>query len=80
MADEHDLEVMLDPQAGYRFLVDFEQACVPPLLMDEPEPLGDGGDRAPAGCSPRPSATASAPARSTACAARASTCTPCAPS
>jgi organic hydroperoxide reductase OsmC/OhrA len=43
MADERDLEVMLDLQDGYRFLVDFDEDGVPPLLMDEPEPLGEGG-------------------------------------
>ena len=32
----------MDLEDGYRFLVDFEQDGVPGLLMDEPEPLGDG--------------------------------------
>ena len=40
MADE--VGVSMELQDGYRFLVDFDQEGVSPLLMDEPEPLGDG--------------------------------------
>jgi len=32
----------MDLQDGYRFLVDFGQEGVAPLLIDEPEPLGEG--------------------------------------
>jgi len=42
MADDGRVGVTLDLQDGYRFLVDFQQEGVPPLLMDEPEPLGQG--------------------------------------
>ncbi|HEU4973635.1 MAG TPA: OsmC family protein [Baekduia sp.] len=34
--------VTLDQQEDFRFLVDFHQDGVPPLLLDEPEPLGAG--------------------------------------
>jgi organic hydroperoxide reductase OsmC/OhrA len=40
--EERPLEVTLDLQGGYRFLVDFHQDGVPPLLVDEPPPLGEG--------------------------------------
>ena len=42
MADERSLDLTLDLQDGYRFLVDFDQEGVPPLLLDEPAPLGEG--------------------------------------
>lgn len=42
MADDHGFSLTLDLQDGYRFLVDFDQEGVPPLLIDEPEPLGEG--------------------------------------
>ncbi|HUY61360.1 MAG TPA: OsmC family protein [Candidatus Dormibacteraeota bacterium] len=34
--------VQLDQEEAYRFSVDFQQAGVPPLVMDEPAPLGSG--------------------------------------
>lgn len=40
--DGEGFELTMDLQDGYRFLVDFAQPGVPPLLLDEPEPLGDG--------------------------------------
>lgn len=40
--EERPLEVSLELQGGYRFLVDFHQDGVPPLLVDEPPPLGEG--------------------------------------
>jgi uncharacterized OsmC-like protein len=42
MPDDEAFSFTLDLQDGYRFLVDFAQEGVPALLMDEPEPLGDG--------------------------------------
>jgi hypothetical protein len=42
MADESAFALTMDLQDDYRFLVDFGQDGVPPLLMDEPEPLGEG--------------------------------------
>ena len=41
LADE-SFSFTMDLQDGFRFLVDFEQEGIPDLLMDEPEPLGDG--------------------------------------
>jgi uncharacterized OsmC-like protein len=40
--DGEGFELTMELQGGYRFLVDFDQPSVPPLLLDEPEPLGDG--------------------------------------
>jgi hypothetical protein len=37
-----DLTVTLELQDGYRFLVDFGDERLPPLLMAEPPPLGEG--------------------------------------
>lgn len=42
MPADESFSVTMDLQDGFRFLVDFEQDGVPDLLMDEPEPLGDG--------------------------------------
>lgn len=40
--DEHgEVTVTLDLKDGYRFLVDFGLPGVTPLVMDEPEPLGE---------------------------------------
>jgi organic hydroperoxide reductase OsmC/OhrA len=40
--DGEGFELTMELQGGYGFLVDFAQPGVPPLLLDEPEPLGDG--------------------------------------
>jgi len=40
--DGEGFELTMDLDDGYRFLVDFTQPGVPPLQLDEPEPLGDG--------------------------------------
>ena len=40
--DGEGFELTMELQGDYRFLVDFAQPGVPPLLLDEPEPLGDG--------------------------------------
>ena len=42
MRDGEGFELTMELQGGYRFLVDFAQPGVPPLLLDEPEPLGEG--------------------------------------
>ena len=42
MPVDESFSLTMDLEDGYRFLVDFEQDGVPGLLMDEPEPLGDG--------------------------------------
>ena len=42
MSDGEGFELTMELQGGYRFLVDFAQPGVPPLLLDEPEPLGEG--------------------------------------
>ena len=39
--EEKGLTLTLDLQKGYEFLVDFHQDGIPPLLMDEPPPLGE---------------------------------------
>jgi organic hydroperoxide reductase OsmC/OhrA len=40
--EQKEFAVELTLEDGYRFSVDFEQEGVPPLLVDEPEPLGRG--------------------------------------
>lgn len=40
--DGRTFEVTVTRQQGYRMLADFHQEGMAPLLMDEPEPLGDG--------------------------------------
>ena len=40
--DGEGFELTMELQGDYRFLVDFGQPGVPPLLLDEPEPLGNG--------------------------------------
>ena len=42
MPADESFSFTMDLQDGYRFLVNFEQEGIPDLLMDEPEPLGDG--------------------------------------
>jgi uncharacterized OsmC-like protein len=42
MSDDQSFDLTMELQDGYRFLVDFAQPGVPPLLLDEPEPLGAG--------------------------------------
>lgn len=42
MADDGPVGVTIELLDGYRFMVDFDQDGVPPLLVDEPEPLGEG--------------------------------------
>lgn len=42
MSDAEGFEFSMDLQDGYRFLVEFDQEGMPPLLLDEPAPLGDG--------------------------------------
>ena len=41
MSGNEGFELTMDLQGGYRFLVDFAQPGVPPLLLDEPEPIGE---------------------------------------
>jgi uncharacterized OsmC-like protein len=41
-------EVTLDLKSGYEFQVDFQQASVPVLVVDEPPPLGEGHGPNPA--------------------------------
>jgi len=40
--EEHRFALGLTLRDGYAFSVDFEQQGVPPLLLDEPPPLGEG--------------------------------------
>jgi organic hydroperoxide reductase OsmC/OhrA len=40
--EDDELTITMDLQGGYRFLVDFQQDGVAPLLMDEPPRLGEG--------------------------------------
>lgn len=42
MSEPQGFDFTMELQDGYRFLVDFDQEGVPPLLLDEPAPLGDG--------------------------------------
>jgi organic hydroperoxide reductase OsmC/OhrA len=42
MATDETFTFTMDLQDGYSFLVDFDQEGVPPLLIDEPAPLGEG--------------------------------------
>ncbi|MGC9220818.1 MAG: OsmC family protein [Solirubrobacteraceae bacterium] len=42
MSEADGFQYTMDLQDGYRFLVEFDQEGVSPLLLDEPEPLGDG--------------------------------------
>jgi uncharacterized OsmC-like protein len=42
MATDETFTFTMDLQDGYRFRVDFDQEGVEPLLIDEPEPLGEG--------------------------------------
>ncbi|HXG05382.1 MAG TPA: OsmC family protein [Candidatus Binatia bacterium] len=37
-----EFSLTLDLKEGYAFVADFRQAGIPPLLMDEPPPLGEG--------------------------------------
>jgi uncharacterized OsmC-like protein len=39
---EHEFAVTLTWQQDYTFEVDFEKEGIPPLITDEPPPLGDG--------------------------------------
>ncbi len=38
--EESGFELTLELQSDFQFLVDFDEDDLPPLLMDEPEPLG----------------------------------------
>lgn len=42
MSSPRGFEFTMDLQDGFRFLVDFDQDGVAPLLLDEPAPVGDG--------------------------------------
>jgi organic hydroperoxide reductase OsmC/OhrA len=42
MAHPDEVEVSIELQQGYQFLADFHMDGVPPLMMDEPAPLGAG--------------------------------------
>jgi uncharacterized OsmC-like protein len=39
---EERFEVALDLKTGYEFQVDFKDPGIPPLVVDEPPPLGEG--------------------------------------
>lgn len=39
---QQEFSIALDWEGGYEFSVDFDQEGVPPLLTDEPPPLGGG--------------------------------------
>lgn len=45
--EEKPIVTTMELQEGYRFLVHFDQEGVPPLLMDEPPPLGEGRGPSP---------------------------------
>jgi len=40
--EDDAIEISMDLRKGYKFLVDFHQRGVEPLLVDEPPPVGDG--------------------------------------
>ncbi len=42
MSEGDGFSFTMDLQDSYRFLVEFDQPGVAPLLLDEPEPLGEG--------------------------------------
>jgi len=42
MPADESVSFTMDLRDGFRFPVNFEQEGIPDLLMDEPEPLGDG--------------------------------------
>lgn len=42
MPASESFTLTLELQDGYRFLADFDQPGMAPLLLDEPEPLGEG--------------------------------------
>jgi uncharacterized OsmC-like protein len=42
MSSGESFTFTMELKDGYRFLVAFDQPGVPPLLLDEPAPLGDG--------------------------------------
>lgn len=46
--DEKAFSVTLELDSGYRFHADFGQEGIPPLLTDEPPPLGEGAGPNPA--------------------------------
>jgi organic hydroperoxide reductase OsmC/OhrA len=45
--DEKPIVTTLELQKGYQFLARFDQPDVPPLLLDEPPPLGQGAGPSP---------------------------------
>ncbi len=42
MSSDESFTFTMDLKDGYQFLVEFDQEDVPPLVLDEPEPLGEG--------------------------------------